>query len=186
MKNNHFLLALLLALPLAATAQTTSTTTTGSGPAGRQVTEVTEELDPATGKVIRRTTRTYTEPAPVQTSSATAAVVTKTITDNPDSRATDSQVADFFREKMTVSTLTAPELVDVYSRFMDKVRDDRRRWQPANWAAAAAVLSSLNHRYDQLRADISFEDKLTIRSQQAEFQGLRTAKQLTESISDKL
>ena len=184
MKNLHFLTALLLALPLAATAQTKSTTTTT--PAGRQVTEVTEELDPETGKVIRRTTRTYTEPAAVQTAASTSPSATMSVTDEPANRATDEQVADYFRERMKVDKLTVPELVDAYSRFMDKVRRDRRKWQPANWTTAAAVLSSLNHRYDQLRADISFEDKLTIRSQQAEFQGLRTARQLTESISDKL
>ena len=182
MKNYRFLIAALLALPLAATAQTTVTTT----PEGRQVTEVTEELDPATGKVIRRTTRTYTEPATVQTTASTSPSATMSATDNPDSRATDGQVSNYFRERMEVDKLTVPQLVDAYSRFMDKVRNDRQKWKPADWTKAAAVLSSLNHRYDQLRADISFEDKLTIRSQQAEFQGLRTAKQLTESISDKL
>ena len=175
--NKPFLLAALLALPLAATAQTKPAS---PNPATRQVTEVTEELDPATGQVVRRTTRTYTEPL------GPSSTVASSTAEAPSGKATDKQVTDFFREKTAVSNLSVPALVEAYSRLMDKVRDERRKWKPADWEAAANVLSSLNQRYDQLRADISFEDKLTIRSQQAEFQGLRTARQLSESITDKL
>ncbi|MGI4883414.1 MAG: hypothetical protein ACRYFR_00470 [Janthinobacterium lividum] len=184
--NNSQLLAavLLLALPGAARAQTKpaakTTTTTAAKPATEQVTEVTEDLDPATGKVIRRTTRTTTLPA------GTALPSGGTATAAADGRATDSQVSDFFREKTTVGTLTAPALLDAYARFIEKVRADRRGWNAANWSAAAAVLSSLNGRYEQVRANLVLDDKVTIRSQQAEFQTLRTARQLSDQVSDKL
>ena len=56
----------------------------------------------------------------------------------------------------------------------------------ANWATAANVLSRLNNRYEQLRSSFSFDDKITIRSQQAEFQALRTGRQLSDQVSDKL
>ncbi|AWM34831.1 hypothetical protein [Hymenobacter nivis] len=180
MNNSRFLAVLLLALPVAARAQTkpATKTTTAAKPATEQVTEVTEDLDPATGKVIRRTTRTTTLPAgtPLPGSSTVAA----------DGRAADSQVSDFFREKTTVGALTAPALLDAYSRFIEKVRADRRGWNSASWANAAAVLSSLNGRYEQVRSDFVLDDKVTIRSQQAEFQALRTARQISDQVSDKL
>ena len=184
MTNLRFLAAVLLALPLAAAAQTK--------PAPQQVTEVTEDLDPATGKVIRRTTRTYTLPAGTPAAAAKVAVPAATATapavptPTADGRATNTQVSDFFREKISVSTLTAPALVETYTLFIDKVRGDRHGWKSSDWTAAAAVLSSLNARYDQLRPNLSLDDKVTVRSMQAEFQALRTARQLSDQVSDKL
>ena len=189
MKNTPFF-ALLLALPLAATAQTkTSTTKTSPSPAAtkpgtEQVTEVTEDLDPNTGKVIRRTTRTTTVPAgtaprPAATSAGPAETVST-------GAASDTAVSSFFRERIAVARLTAPQLLDTYTRFIEKVRDDRRGWKPAEWDRAVAVLSSLNGRYEQLRSGYTLDDKLTIRGVQGEFQALRTARQISTSVSDKL
>lgn len=175
---SRFLSALLLALPLAAAAQTT--------PAPQQkVTEVTEELDPATGKVIKRTTRTIMEPAGTTVVNPSSATTTTTA-DVTTPAASDATVSAFFREKTVVARLTAPQLQSAYNRFIEKVRDDRRGWQTADWANAAAVLSSLNTRYDQLRDSFTLDDKVTIRSQQGEFQALRTARQISKSVSDKL
>lgn len=202
--NLRLLATLLLALPLAATAQTTpAARPAASNP--RQVTEVTEDLDPATGKVIRRTTRTYTAPADTpatartattarpaagSTTRPTAAPTTTRTVPAPavaaDGRATDAQVTAFLRRKTAVSTLSAPALVNVYAAFLERVNADRHGWRSADWNMASAVLSSLNARYEQLRSSFSFDDKLTIRSQQAEFQTLRTARQLSDQVSDKL
>ena len=196
------LFALLLALPLsAAHAQTkttttakTSTATTPAKPGTEQVTEVTEDLDPATGKVIRRTTRTTTVPAGTATGTA-ARPGTTVINPGPgtttgesvaNSPASDTAVSNFFRERITVARLTAPHLLDTYTRFLDKVREDRRSWSPADWARAANVLSSLNGRYEQVRSTYTLDDKLTIRGVQGEFQALRTARQISGSVSDKL
>ena len=176
-----FLFAALLALPLAAAAQTAPP---------RQVTEVTEDLDPATGKVIRRTTRTYDAPADApanKSASKPAGTPAPATADAPtEAPATDGQVSDFFREKTAVGSLTAPALLDAYARFMETVRDQRQAWKPADWTAAAAVMSRLNARYEQLRDKFVLDDKLTVRAQQAEFQALRTAKQLSRTLSDKL
>ena len=193
-----FLAAALLALPLALAAQTRPATAPARPvPAAavpksgtEQVTEVTEDLDPNTGKVIRRTTRTTTVPAgtaapaarPATSAGTGAAPDTATIT----TTATDSQVSDFFRERTQVARLTAPQLLDAYQRFIEKVRDDRRGWTPTQWTAAAAILNRLNTRYEQLRGGYSLDDKITIRSQQAEFQALRTAQQISGQVSDKL
>ena len=196
---NAPLFALLLALPLAAHAQTktttpakTSTSTATAKPGTEQVTEVTEDFDPATGKVIRRTTRTTTVPAGtaarpgttiINPSTGTSAGTAETV---PSGAASDTAVSDFFRERIVVGRLTAPQLLDTYTSFLDKVREDRRSWAPADWARAANVLSSLNGRYEQLRSTYTLDDKLTVRGVQGEFQALRTAKQISGSVSDKL
>jgi hypothetical protein len=187
MKNTRFLAALLLALPFAAVAQTksTSTTTTTVNPATQQQTEVTEDLDPATGKVIRRTTRTINVPTGTPAPSSTSPG-SSSDDDLPVTAASDAQVTAFLRRKTTVGTLSTSGLLTAYEVFMDRVRSDRSSWKPSDWTAAAGILSSLNARYQQLRSSFSFDDKLTIRSQQAEFQALRTAKQISTQVSDKL
>ena len=174
------LFASLLALPLAVRAQTPTPT-----PAPQQVSETTEELDPNTGKVVRRTTRTYTVPAGTVTPRQPTIVGP-----NPDlteTSATDAQVAAYLAVPgFALAKLSAPALLDTYGGFMSKVRTERRTWKPADWAQAAAVLRALNTRYEALRETIPFDDKLTIRSEQAEFQALRTARQITEQVINKL
>lgn len=172
MTRSVFLPLLLLALPLAAAAQTT--------PTPGQVTEVTEELDPKTGKVIRRTTRTTTAPA------GTTAPASSTTTATATASASDAVVSSFLKEKTVVSSLTTTGLLSAYGRLMDRVHTDRYGWKPADWDTAAAVLSSLNARYDQLRPNFTLDDKITIRTQQAEFQTLRTARQVSDQVSEKL
>ena len=211
MKLPHTFAALLLALPLAATAQTTPPKTTAPVPtttkttAGtQQVTEVTEDLDPATGKVIRRTTRTTTLPAgtpmpgtpmpgtPMPGTPMPGTIGTTTTnagtsnTDLADAKANDAQISSFLRRKTTVATLSPSALLSTYQSFIERVRNDRQNWKPTDWARAAAVMSSLNDRYEQLRSGFSLDDKLTLRSQQAEFQALRTARQISTQVSDKL
>ena len=194
MNNSRFLAVLFLVLPLTVTAQTKSTpkssTKTIPAPATQQVTEVTEELDPETGKVIRRTTRTITVPVgtPAATAFPRASPMPK---DTPttalnNSQASDAQATAFFRRKITIATLTTSGLLEAYSRFLEKVHTDRHSWKATDWATASAVLSSLNARYEQLRPSLKLDDKLTIRSQQAEYQALRTARQLSDQVSDKL
>lgn len=206
MNNPRILAALLLALPLAATAQTSPATT--PPPAGTQVTETTEDLDPATGKVIRRTTRTYTVPGGTATPSVAgrattpAAMPSRTTTTTssgsstgssttastePDNvQATNAQISTFLGRKTALASMTGPMLVDGYNRFLDKVRNDRHNWKPSDWSLASSVLSALNARYEQLRGNMSFDDKLNIRTLQAEFHALRTGRQLTDQVSDKL
>ena len=197
MKTSRLLALLLLASPLAALAQTKPTTTTtttkptttpaATTPAGtQQQTEVTEDLDPETGKVIRRTTRTINVPVGTATTPASTYPSSTTTMDAPVGSATDAQVTAFLRKKTTVSTLTTTGLLSAYELFMERVRNDRANWTPTNWANAAAIMSSLNDRYQQLRGSYSLDDKLTIRSQQGEFQALRTAKQISTQVSDKL
>lgn len=194
-----WLAALAVAAPLGASAQTkpatkSASTTTAAKPATQEVKETVEELDPATGKVVRRTTRTYNVPAGTAASGSTTtasppASTTRTeeATSATSTRAaSDTAVASFLREKVVLGTTTAPQLLRLYNEFIETVRAERSGWKPADWERAAAVLSSLNARYEQLRTSFSLDDKLTIRSQQGEFQTLRTARQLSDQISNKL
>lgn len=215
MKTLPLIPALLLALPLAAFAQTTPGPgdLTGARPVqGRsaapeqQVTEVTEELDPATGRVVKRITRTFSTPAatpepvtqtvpaarPAAGSPATRPAATSAATRVATTRPTrpgatdDPLVSDFLREGVNVAKLRAAELPDLYGRFIEKVRNERRQWKPANWENAAAVLSRLNARYEEVRQDLSLDDRLNIRTDQAEFQTLRTARQVSDQVTNKL
>ncbi len=182
MKRLFWLAILALAAPLGAAAQTK--------PATQEVKETVEELDPATGKVVRRTTRTYNVPAGTAASGTAASSTTSTTrveeSSTPTRAASDTAVSSFLREKVVVSTATAPQLLRLYNEFIETVRTERSGWKPADWERAAAVLSSLNARYEQTRSSFSLDDKLTIRSQQGEFQTLRTARQLSDQISNKL
>ena len=199
-KRFSWLAALVVAAPLATLAQTKptsakATTAAAAKPATQEVKETVEELDPATGKVVRRTTRTYNVPAGTAATSskpATPTAAPPVAADEPLSTATtsgvasDTAISSFLREKVALSRITAPQLLRLYSEFIETVRSERSGWKPADWERAAAVLSSLNARYDQLRSSFSLDDKLTIRSQQGEFQTLRTARQLSDQISNKL
>jgi hypothetical protein len=196
MKRFSWLAVLAVAAPLAALAQTKPGTTkatpaAAAKPATQEVKETVEELDPATGKVIRRTTRTYNVPAGTAASSPAPTASPATRTEDtasaaPTKAASDTAVSSFLREKVAPSTATAPQLLRLYNEFIETVREERSGWKPADWERAAAVLSSLNARYEQVRTSFSLDDKLTIRSQQGEFQTLRTARQLSDQISNKL
>ena len=199
MNRSFWIAALAIAAPLATLAQTKpttkATTPATAKPATQEVKETVEDLDPATGKVIRRTTRTYNVPAGTAATSSQPATGTSAppvVADEAPSpsagtgAASDATVSTFLHEKVVVSRVTAPQLLRLYNEFIDQVRTDRSGWKAADWERASAVLSSLNARYDQLRTSFSLDDKLTIRSQQGEFQTLRTARQLSDQISNKL
>jgi hypothetical protein len=202
MKRFPWLATLAVAAPLAVAAQTKPTvtksapSTSAAKPATQEVKETVEELDPATGKVIRRTTRTYNVPAGTAASgtisaspaspSSQPAHTEEAASTLPTRPATDTAVSAFLREKVVLSTATAPQLLRLYNEFIETVREERSGWKAADWDRASAVLSSLNARYEQVRTSFTLDDKLTIRSQQGEFQTLRTARQLSDQISNKL
>ena len=227
MKTLHLVPVLLLALPLAAFAQAKPSPgdVIGSRPAQaqpaistntngeQQVVEVIEELDPVTGRVVKRTTRTTTVPATAPETAAEAPAVARPATAarpgaaplpaprTATTRATttaparpgtarptaeDALVSDFLHEGVTLARLRASELPRIYDLFIEKVRNDRRQWKPANWDNAAAVLARLNARYEEVRQDLSFEDRLSIRTDQGEFQTLRTARQVSDQVTNKL
>lgn len=87
-------------------------------------------------------------------------------------------------ENVNIATARASELTDLYGRFIDYVRTNRRNWEAEDWAQASAVLTRLNQRYDKVREQIEMDDRLRIRSWQGEFRTLEQAKKTKEVIGN--
>ena len=81
----------------------------------------------------------------------------------------DPDVSAFLNETVDVATLRADELPDLYGHFIDRVRAERRQWQAPDWNRAAAVLARLNGRYEEVRKDVSLDDRLASAPGRASF-----------------
>ncbi|RZK19901.1 MAG: hypothetical protein EOO56_13400 [Hymenobacter sp.] len=89
------------------------------------------------------------------------------------------------RESVDLNRATADELPDLYGRFIDATRDQRRQWSEQDWTDASATLGRLNARYAQVRTDIDMEDRLRIRSWQGEFRTLQGARRINQKLDEK-
>ena len=78
----------------------------------------------------------------------------------------------------------AHELPDLYERFIGTTRDERRQWSYQDWDAAGQVLARLNERHAQVRTELPLEERLRIRSFQAEYHALRGARKVKSKIDD--
>ncbi|MBO3272389.1 MULTISPECIES: hypothetical protein [Hymenobacter] len=87
-------------------------------------------------------------------------------------------------EDVQISKARGSEMVDLYSRFIDATRAQRRQWTDAEWAEASTVLSALNARYSQVRSEIAMEDRLRIRSWQGEFRTFEKARSMKDIVTD--
>jgi|GEM_PF-1087256 len=88
-------------------------------------------------------------------------------------------------ETVTISTARATELPDLYGRLLEHTRDNRKQWSQADWSAASAVLERLNVRYEQVREQLTFDDRLRVRSLQGEFRTLEKARDVKDLVTDK-
>ncbi|TPG72134.1 hypothetical protein [Hymenobacter nivis] len=78
----------------------------------------------------------------------------------------------------------AADLPGLYEQFIEKCQAQRRSWGEADWDAAADDLARLNQRYDQVRADLSLQERLNIRSAQAEFHTLLGARRMKKNLEN--
>ncbi|GAB2959512.1 hypothetical protein GCM10027048_28680 [Hymenobacter coalescens] len=85
-------------------------------------------------------------------------------------------------ENVNVATARATEMTDLYGRFIDYVRANRRNWVSEDWAQASVVLTRLNERYEKVREQIGVEDRLRIRSWQGEFRTLEQARKTKDAL----
>jgi len=83
-------------------------------------------------------------------------------------------------EKVNISTTRAAELPDLYGRFLESTRAQRRTWTAADWSAAGLVLEKLNGRYEQVKESLDIDEKVRIRSLQGEFRTLEKAKDMKD------
>lgn len=72
----------------------------------------------------------------------------------------------------------AGALPDLYGRLIESTRVSYKRWTKTDWDAANLVLGRLNARYDQVSDQLQLEDRVRIRSLQAEFRTLEKARDL--------
>ncbi|MDO7854261.1 hypothetical protein [Hymenobacter convexus] len=96
--------------------------------------------------------------------------------------ASDPVQQHFLNSDVNLAQTSASQLPDLYERFIATTRDERRTWNYAQWDAAGQVLSRLNQRYEQVRTDLPFEERLRIRSFQGEFHTLRGARDVKEKL----
>ncbi|UYZ61030.1 hypothetical protein [Hymenobacter latericus] len=87
-------------------------------------------------------------------------------------------------ENVNLATVRAAEMHDLYGRFIDYVRVNRHDWDPEDWAVASNVLTKMNGRYEKVREQIPMEERLRIRSWQAEFRTLEKAKQTKKALDE--
>ncbi|AYA37079.1 hypothetical protein D3Y59_08440 [Hymenobacter oligotrophus] len=92
--------------------------------------------------------------------------------------------AQILGENVNLATVRASEMHDLYGRFIDYVRVNRHDWEPEEWAVASNVLTKLNTRYEKVREQIPMEERLRIRSWQAEFRTLEKAKQTKKALDE--
>ncbi|MFD2786030.1 hypothetical protein [Hymenobacter rubripertinctus] len=87
-------------------------------------------------------------------------------------------------ENVNIGRVRATELPELYFRLIETMRADKKNWTPADWSAASAVLTRLNARYEQVRADLSLEERLRIRTLQGEFRTLEKARDVKDVIRE--
>ena len=85
---------------------------------------------------------------------------------------------------LNLARTRADELPGLYEHFIGVCQEQRRQWSEDDWSAAAAVLARLNQRYEQVRTTLSINDRLNVRSIQAEFHTLYGARQLKERLAN--
>jgi hypothetical protein len=97
----------------------------------------------------------------------------------------DPGLTKLTKQSVDLNRATADEMLDLYGRFIDAVREQRRQWTEQDWTEASATLSRLNARYEAVRTDIDMEDRIRIRSWQGEFRTLQGARRVNQKLDEK-
>jgi len=100
----------------------------------------------------------------------------------PASSASDPAQQHLLQTDVNLAQARAEELPNLYERFMETTRDERRTWTSQQWDTAGQVLSRLNQRYEQIRTDLPLEERLRVRTLQGEFHTLRGARNAKEKL----
>lgn len=98
--------------------------------------------------------------------------------------AADTPNARLLGPSVNLASAGATALPGLYEHFIGECQAQRHQWGDADWDAAAGVLASLNQRYEQVRTSLTIQERLNIRSAQAEFHTLKGARQLKERLND--
>ena len=96
----------------------------------------------------------------------------------------DPTLAKYLHESIDVNKLPASQLPDVYGRFIEYTRDQRRQWSARDWDEASAALTRLNTRYEAVRQELPLDDRLTVRTYQGEFRTLQGARRVKDRVNE--
>jgi hypothetical protein len=96
----------------------------------------------------------------------------------------DPTLAKYLHESIEVNTIPASQIVDVYSRFIEATREQRRQWGAREWDEASDALTRLNTRYEAVRKELPLDDRLTVRSYQGEFRTLQGARRVKDRVNE--
>jgi hypothetical protein len=96
----------------------------------------------------------------------------------------DPVLAKYLHESIDVNRVPASQLLDVYSRFMENTREQRRQWSARDWDEASGALTRLNTRYEAVRKELPLDDRLTVRSYQGEFRTLQGARRVKDRVNE--
>lgn len=96
----------------------------------------------------------------------------------------DPTLAKYLHERIDVNKLPASQLPDVYSRFLEATRDQRRQWSAQDWDEASGALTRLNTRYEAVRQELPLDDRLTVRTCQGEFRTLQGARRVQDRVRE--
>ncbi len=77
-----------------------------------------------------------------------------------------------------INRAMASTLPDLYSRLIESTRMSHKRWLKTDWEGANLVLERLNARFEQVGTQLQLEDRVRIRTLQAEFRTMEKARDL--------
>jgi len=96
----------------------------------------------------------------------------------PGGNAADEVQRKLLNSSAPINRAAASALPDLYGRLIESARAKGSSWSKPDWEAANLVLGRLNDRYNQVGDQLVIEERVRIRSLQAEFRTLEKARDL--------
>ena len=109
-------------------------------------------------------------------------VAPKVAARRPTVTTADPYLARLLHENIDLSGVEAGRLPELYSNFLEAVRAERRTWTAADWDEASDALARINARYEVVRQELPFSDRLDIRTLQGEFRTLQGARRVKDGL----
>ena len=95
----------------------------------------------------------------------------------------DPTLTKYLHESIEVNKIPASQIEDVYSRFIEATRDQRRQWSAQDWDEASDALARLNARYEVVRKELPLEERINVRTYQGEFRTLQGASRVKDRVN---
>ena len=96
----------------------------------------------------------------------------------------DPVLTRMLHESIDIGRVPASQLPDLYSRFLEATRSQRKQWSTRDWDDASATLTRLNERYEAVRLDLPLDERINVRSYQGEFRTLQGARRVKERLDN--